>query len=89
MIRATSRTAYYDTVLPTLTKRQDAVLKVIQHHRGITINECALAMGTTPNVISGRFGELERKLNVIYRDGRRDGGYIWKARELNPQMRLI
>lgn len=60
MKRTTSLKAF-ETILKTLPKRQMQVFDKVHSFPGITIRECSIKMKVTPNVISGRFFELEKR----------------------------
>lgn len=57
----------YESIKPTLTKRESEVLQVIKDNPGITIRDVAKEMSkrtgieVSSNQISGRFGKLEEK----------------------------
>jgi predicted ArsR family transcriptional regulator len=63
---------------------------VLQHiinsgDRGMTVSECAKAMGVTPNMISGRFTELGADGKLLFVEKRKiETGNLAKAWKIKP-----
>lgn len=51
----------YQSIKPSLTKRESEVYEIIKANPGITIRDTAYKLNTFSHVISGRFGALEKK----------------------------
>jgi DNA-binding MarR family transcriptional regulator len=63
-MKATSLMAW-DKVSRELTQRQMDVFEKVYDCPGITIREVSVKLKTTPNCISGRFCEMEKKGLII------------------------
>jgi len=69
-----------NNVFPSLTKRQQSIINLLQENGPMTMYECAIKLKRFPNQISGRFSELEKKGKIevvekVYHEGRPNNVY--------------